>query len=231
MKLELDLLEQYQKVIGVDKIEQLYQIAKPLQNVKILHVNSTKVGGGVAEILEKMVPLTNALGIPCSWEIIQGDSEFYQCTKSFHNALQGNQVSIPKHLLDHYEELNIINAEKLRPAIEEADIVFIHDPQPLPIIKQFPNRKGKWIWRCHIDASRPNSTVWRYLKKYIINYDASIFSLPDFAHQLPVPMYIIPPSIDPLSEKNRDLDQAEIEAVYGLFNIDPNRPMILQVSR
>lgn len=231
MKVEVDMLDQYRQVVGNDKIEQLQQVAQPLQNLRIVHVNSTRIGGGVAEILEKMVPLTNSLGVETLWEVIQGDTEFYQCTKSFHNALQGNQVVIPQHLLNKYEAMNVVNAEKLRPILEEADIVFIHDPQPLPLITHFPKRKGKWIWRCHIDASRPNSVVWRYLKKFIVQYDATIFSLPDFAHHLPIPTYIIPPSIDPLSDKNRELDQSEIDKVYGLFNIDPQRPMILQVSR
>jgi trehalose synthase len=123
------------------------------------------------------------------------------------------------------------NAEELRPVLEDADIVFIHDPQPLPLLKHFPNRKGKWIWRCHIDLSHPYRPIWKYLKNFAANYDASIFSLADFAQPLPHTQYLIAPSIDPLSDKNKDLPEEEIQNIYRNFNLDPERPIITQVSR
>ncbi len=224
-------LADYEKVVGSDVIEQLFQLAAPLKNLKLVHVNSTKVGGGVAEILMKMVPLTKTLGIDTSWEVVTGKNEFYQCTKSFHNALQGNHVTIPNALLKAYEETNELNAETLRPALQDADIVIIHDPQPAPLITHFPTRKGKWIWRCHIDASKPFRPVWKYLREFTARYDASIFSLADFAQPMPHPMCLIAPSIDPLSEKNVDLSEGEIEAVCQQHGIDQQRRMIVQVSR
>ncbi len=224
-------LDAYTEIVGQDVIDQLAQLAAPLKGRKIVHVNSTRVGGGVAEILTKLVPLMNELGLETSWEVINGSPEFYQCTKNFHNALQGNPVAIPLSQLRSFEEINRENAELLRPSLKDADIVFIHDPQPAPLLSSFPKRKGKWIWRCHIDASRPHRPVWKYLRGFLLAYDASIWSLPDFAQVLPHPQYIIPPSIDPLSEKNITLSEEEITAVHGRFGIDPQRPLITQISR
>jgi len=194
-------------------------------------VNSTRVGGGVAEILDKLVPLTRELGIDSRWEVISGDSEFYQCTKSLHNAIQGNRITIPDTLLQHFQEVNEQNARQLRPLLEGADFVFIHDPQPVALLSHCPQRKGKWIWRCHIDASHPHRGVWRFIDRFVRGYDASIFSLPQFVQMLPHPAYIIPPSIDPLSDKNVDLSEDELDAVRTRFGIDPNAPMIAQISR
>ncbi len=226
-----DLLEAYARVAGQDAVDQLQQLSAPMKGAKFVHVNSTRVGGGVAEILMKMVPLMNELGIDTSWEVITGEDKFYQCTKSMHNALQGDQVHISEDLLKAYEETNSRNADLLRPALENADYVIIHDPQPAPLLKLCPNRKGKWVWRCHIDASNPHPPVWNYLSGYVQDYDASFFSLADFAQQLPHTQYLIPPSIDPLSDKNMELSQAEIDSTYEEFNLDPKRPIMLQVSR
>ena len=226
------ILENYKKVVGIEAIDQLLQLARPLKDLNIVHVNSTKVGGGVAEILTKMVPLTRMIGIDkCTWETIEGSNEFFHCTKNFHNALQGNKILPPKSHFNVFETTNAQNAEKLKPVLENADIVIIHDPQPLALIEHFPKRKGKWIWRCHIDASRPFRPVWTYLKQHIEKYDASIFSLAEFCHPLPMPMFIILPSIDPLSEKNMELSEQEIQEKTELFGIDRSRPMLLQVSR
>lgn len=225
------ILEHYVPIVGEDIVHQLYQIAAHLKDMKIVHINSTKSGGGVAEILDKMVSLTQALGIDTRWETIEGDNDFFRCTKSFHNALQGNHVTISKSQLEHYEKTNALNAERLTQVIQDADIVMVHDPQPASLITHFPDRKSKWIWRCHIDASRPYRPVWNYLHKFVSKYNASIFSLEDFAQPLSMPTFLVPPSIDPLSEKNIDLEKKEIDLIYELFKIDPQRPMILQVSR
>lgn len=226
------ILDDYGKIAGHTAIDQLLQLALPLKDLKIVHINSTRVGGGVAEILTKMLPLTQNLGIKnCTWDIIQGSPEFFLSTKHFHNALQGSKVLPPKGHFDTFEAVNAENAERLKPLLEDADIVIVHDPQPLGLIDHFPKRKGKWIWRCHIDASRPFKPIWNYLKKFVVQYDAAIFSMAEFAQPLPLPMFLILPSIDPLSEKNIDLPEQEIAKTTELFGIDPNRSLLLQVSR
>lgn len=224
-------IQDYAPVAGQEVIDHLRQLTRPLQGLKVVHVNSTMEGGGVAEILRELVPLKKELGIDVRWEVIHGGERFFECTKSFHNALQGKSVVVPDSMLQAYEKANEENAENLRSVLQEADVVFIHDPQPLPLLRWCPDRKGKWIWRCHIDMSHPFRPIWRYLRQFVLNYDASIFSLADFAQPLPHATYLIPPSIDPLSEKNIELSAQEISAIHDKFNLDADRPMLLQVSR
>ena len=225
------LLENYTAIVGNEVVNHLRQLAEPLKGMKVVHLNSTREGGGVAEILSWLVPLKRELGLDAEWEVLTGDQDFYQCTKSFHNGLQGSPVGIPPALLRAYERTNRENAERLRSKLEEADFVFIHDPQPAPLLGLCPNRKGKWAWRCHIDLSRPYRPVWKYLREFVAGYDASIWSLADFAQPLPHPLYLIAPSIDPLSQKNRVLNPGEVEAVFDRYDLNPEVPLITQVSR
>lgn len=224
-------LDAYAAVVGDAAVEQLYRLAEPLRGKTVVHINSTRQGGGVAEILEKMVPLKQELELDTHWDVIIGTPDFFRCTKSFHNGLQGTPVTLEQDLLRVFEQTNEDNARRLRPLLEEADVVFIHDPQPAPLLRFCPRRRGKWVWRCHVDASRPYRPVWRYLQPWVSGYDASIFSLAEFAQNLPHPQYLIPPSIDPLSDKNTELDPAEVAAVYDRFELDPERPLVVQVSR
>lgn len=225
------LLEKYVPIVGAEVIDHLRHLAEPLRGSRVVHVNSTREGGGVAEILSWLIPFKQELGLETSWEVIEGDPEFYQCTKSFHNGLQGAPVAIPARQLAAYEQTNRDNAERLRGLLSEADFVFIHDPQPAPLFQFCPEHKGKWVWRCHIDLSRPHRAVWKYLRDWVGSYDASIWSLADFAQPLPHPLYLIAPSIDPLSQKNRDLYPGEVDAVFDRHGLDPDLPLITQVSR
>lgn len=224
-------LEAYAEVTGAAVMDHLRQLAAPLRGRTVVHVNSTRAGGGVAEILTKLIPLKQALGLDARWLTLEGDPDFFQCTKWLHNAIQGSRADIPDTLLRAYEATNARNAEVLRPALEDADVVFIHDPQPAPLLSLCPRRRGKWVWRCHIDASNPGRRAWRYLRGFVAAYDASIFSLADFAHRLPHTQYLIAPSIDPLSDKNVDLGEVEVRDVLEEFGIDALRPILLQVSR
>ncbi len=224
-------LNSYEKTVGPVAISQLRQLAQNLKGTRVVHVNSTRVGGGVAEILRWLVPLMNDLGINASWEVIEGNEEFFKATKTFHNGLQGNAVALPQSMLDTYEQTVAENAGRLRPILEEADFVFIHDPQPATLFELCPQRKGKWVWRCHIDVSHPNRKVWNYLKTKLSSYDASVFSLSDFAQPLPHPQFIIAPSIDPLSEKNCELGQQEIKKALKILGVPNGLPIITQVSR
>jgi trehalose synthase len=227
----ISLLDRYAEHAGQDAVDQLRQLAEPLAGLKVVHVNSTRKGGGVAEILETQVPLMREVGLDASWEVIDGTDDFFACTKAFHNALQGKILPIADRLLRAYEDVNVKNAERLQPVLEEADVVFIHDPQPAPLLSHCGQRKGKWIWRCHIDLSHPYRPVWRYLRQFLLGYDASVFSLDAFVQPMPHPVFLITPSIDPLSEKNLPIDPETLSRVLEEFGIDPLRPMVLQISR
>ncbi len=224
-------LAAYENVVGHVAISQLKQLAQDLAGARVVHVNSTRAGGGVAEILQWLIPLMNDLGLNASREVIEGYSEFFNVTKTFHNGLQGSPVALPQSMIETYEQTLAENADRLRSTLEKADFVFIHDPQPAFLLDLCPNRKGKWIWRCHIDVSHPNRKVWNYLKRIVSGYDASIFSMPHFAQRLDHPQFIIAPSIDPLSEKNCELTQQEINTTLDRFSISKELPILTQISR
>ena len=226
-----EIINRYAEIIGQAAMDSLVNIAKRLKGKKIVHVNSTRAGGGVAEILSSMVPLSQELGLDVSWEVIEGDESFFNCTKMLHNTLQGMPGTLSEQQMDIYAKTNARNAEMLKNVLQDADYVFIHDPQPAALINSFPQRKGKWVWRCHIDVSSPNKSVWQFVKKQVSGYDASIFSLPDFAQKLPHPQFLITPSIDPLAEKNIPLDRSEVEKTYKDLGVPMDKPIILQVSR
>jgi trehalose synthase len=226
-----ELLAAYAEVAGQDVIAQLVWLAAPLKGLRVVHVNSTRQGGGVAEILGTLVPLMRALGLEVRWETVSGGPLFFECTKKLHNALQGQPAVLTDALRKEYEATTRRNAEELADVLREADVVFIHDPQPAALIAQVPERRGKWIWRCHIDVSHPHRPVWRFLRPFVERYDASVFSMPDFAQMLPHNVYLIPPSIDPLSEKNVDLPTDEVRRICGRLGLDVERPLMLQVSR
>jgi len=221
----------YEDVAGEVAVSQLRQLANSLTGARVVHVNSTREGGGVAEILSWLIPLMNDLGLEASWEVVEGHERYFNVTKSFHNGLQGTPVTLSDSMIETYEETVAANAERLRPILDEADFVFIHDPQPAFLLELCPNRKGKWIWRCHIDVSHPYRKVWSYLKSKVSAYNASIFSMSHFAQSLPHPQFIIAPSIDPLSEKNCELSGKEIKSTLTRFGISDKLPILTQISR
>jgi trehalose synthase len=202
------------------------RLCDKLRGRTFLHINSTKEGGGVAEILQRMIPLLRSTGIDARWEIIQGDLFFFEITKKIHNALQGYPENITEAMWEHYYEVNRRNAQSLN---VEADAVLIHDPQPAPLIDF--KKGGHWMWRCHIDISDPQKVIFDFLSFYARKYESAIFSIPKFARALGIDEFIIPPSIDPVSEKNRELSDQEIEETLNKFQINTDRPILLQVSR
>jgi len=220
-------LESYRDIAPKGTIDLAYNLAERLKGKTALHVNSTRFGGGVAEMLHRLIPMFNDLGINTRWEVIEGSPLFYKTTKSFHNALQGQVQEID---LEMFEEFLRINRKNARNLSLEADFTVIHDPQPAAFIYRKP-KKSKWIWRCHIDISKPQRKVWNFLKDYVSKYDGAIFSLPDFSQKLKIPQYLIYPSIDPLSDKNRDLSSKEIDDILSQYNVPRDKPIILQVSR
>jgi len=223
----MSLFENYREVAPKGMIDFLQRLADGVRGRRILHVNSTRIGGGVAEILRSLVPLLQDIGVEARWEVITGTEDFFAVTKSFHNALQGQEQSVSAEMLQTYIEVNRENAKGLS---LDGDYVIIHDPQPAALIAHKPGG-GRWIWRCHIDISHPQRKVWTFLRQFVVKYDGAIFSLPRFAQHLPIPQFLIYPSIDPLSDKNRDLSEQEQERILDRLNIPRDKPFFLQVSR
>lgn len=220
------MLDQYIGICPKGDLTLLQLLGEKLNDRTFLHINSTREGGGVAEILQRMLPVIEELGIHTRWEVIKGDTKFFDITKKIHNALQGNPETITEDMWKYHMDINRYNAEILN---LEADAVLIHDPQPSPLIEF--RKPGVWVWRCHIDVSNPQKEVCNYLTGYCEKYDAAVFSVAKFTRALPIDEFIISPSIDPVSEKNRELTHAEINETLNKFRIPADRPIILQVSR
>lgn len=224
----LPSLFDYRDVVGKNVVEELTILASYVGNRSIKMVNSTAVGGGVAEMLHRVVPLLNELGIQTTWEVIKGEPDFFDITKSFHNALQGKQEHFSKETLDTYLHYNELNNKDMT---FDEDLIVIHDPQPAALIDWNPKRKNKWVWRCHIDLSHPNQQLWRFLQTYIEQYDAAIFSSPLFSPELAIPQYQFYPTIDPLADKNKELDTDYIDQVLEKYEIPRDKPLVTQISR
>ncbi|MEW6584848.1 MAG: glycosyltransferase [Nitrospirota bacterium] len=220
------MFDEYVGIAPKGDLTLLQILGEKLNKRSFLHVNSTRAGGGVAEILQRMVPMLSELGIDARWEVIAGDERFFDITKKVHNALQGFPETVSQEMWDYHFEVNRLNAAKLD---LEADAVLIHDPQPAALVEF--RKKGKWIWRCHIDVSNPQEQVCDYLTRYCSKYDAAVFSVARFTRALPLHEFIVPPSIDPVSAKNRELGAEEIQETLSRFQIPTDRPMVLQVSR
>jgi trehalose synthase len=221
-------LDDYTTVLGEPEVAELRALAAPLQGRTVQMVNSTAVGGGVAEILTRLVPILQELGLAIRWDVITGGYDFFEVTKAFHNALHGGPYDMPPESFQVFLAYNEQNQARLQ---MEGELTVIHDPQPIALIKARHDRSGHWIWRCHIDLSRPNPAVWQFLEPWVDRYDGAIFSSPEFSRQLSIPQYLFYPCIDPLAEKNRELEPEFVRGILERFQIDPARPILTQVSR
>ena len=228
MEIEGRRFEEYLPFIDEETKERIVSVAIKLEGLKLTHVNATSFGGGVAEILRSLIPLMNSVGLKCEWEVIEAPNDFFNVTKKFHNTLQGADVEISQEEWELYEKVVEENVRKLKLA---GDFIVIHDPQPaaIPI---YHNNGKRWIWRCHIDLSTPNESIWKRFSKYLRSYEKYIFHLEEyFQSDLRGRSVAFPPSIDPLSDKNRELSEKEIKSVLERFSIDPSRPIITVVAR
>lgn len=219
-------IEDYIPIVGQSVIDDLRLLANRLEGKRIQNINSTAVGGGVAEILSRMVPLLKDLGVNATWDVIKGGTQFFEVTKKFHNALHGKPENISESDFNAFLETSQKNIEELD---TYGDIVFVHDPQPIGLVRK--KTDNKWIWRCHIDVSEPDKEVWKFLYGFITQYDASVFSAPSFSQKLPVRQFLISPSIDPLSDKNKELPQEVINGVLAKYGIVADKPIVTQISR
>lgn len=224
----LPALDQYVPIVGAPEIAGLRALASQLSGRSVQMVNSTAMGGGVAEILNRLVPLMQELSLQTRWDVITGSNQFFEVTKAFHNALHGSPYQPSQQDFDIFLATNEANRKRLQ---FDSDFTVIHDPQPVGMIEARSGRSGCWIWRCHIDLSHPNQDVWGFIRPFVHRYDGSLFSSPSFARQLPIPQYLFFPCIDPLSDKNVDLEPDYVRGVLERFNIDPARTILTQISR
>ncbi|PIY31134.1 MAG: glycosyl transferase family 1, partial [Candidatus Infernicultor aquiphilus] len=209
---------------------EIKRLALPLMEKKVIHINATSYGGGVAEILSTLVPLMKDVGLEAEWQVIKGSDDFFSVTKAIHNGLQGMDVSFTEEMKKIFLKNNQLN-EKLFE--DEYDFVVIHDPQPVAILNYRREKIGKWVWRLHIDPTQAQENIWQFIKPFVEKYDAAVFTLKEYVKEdLKMKnVAIIPPAIDPLSPKNIEMDQKMIEDIVRKFKVDPDRPIITQVSR
>jgi trehalose synthase len=220
-------VEDYEQYVGFETIERIREKAKPLQDLHVVHINSTYYGGGVSELLSSLTLLMNSLGIKTGWRVIQGSPDFFSFTKKMHNALQGGEINLTRRKKQLYEEVIYQNA--IRNHLDH-DVVIVHDPQPLAMINHY-RRKGPWIWRCHVDLSSPNKELWRYMVQFIEKYDTVILSIKDYVQKLKTPQLFFMPAIDPFSLKNRELNEYEIDERLKHYDIPTDHPLVVQISR
>ena len=228
-------LDDYCSVIGQPLIDEIRQLAEPLAGARVLHLNATSFGGGVAEILAALVPLMNDVGLNADWQVIRGSDDFYNVTKAMHNSLQGMFVDWTPEMQDVWLHHNQLNADLFDDAY---DFVIVHDPQPAGILsllkeRDTPAAAGKWVWRCHIDLTEAQVQTWDMLRQYVRDFDGAIFTAPEYVKDgMPGPqVFIVPPAIDPLSPKNVELPDDTYRAILERYGIDHERPFIAQISR
>jgi len=218
----------YAPIVGSSTVDDLHLLAERLRGKTIQNINSTAVGGGVAEILSRMLPLLHDLGVDVYWDVIKGNEKFFNLTKKIHNALHGVAETFGPGDLDYLIEVNRQNAKEV---LRGAEITFVHDPQPIALVEEKRSRGGKWIWRCHIDFTSPQPDVWEFLRTFVESYDAAVFSAPAFSRPLAIRQVLISPSIDPLSDKNKELPEDLIDSVCERFGLNRGRPIVTQISR
>lgn len=220
----------YRDVVGDHVVDRIETLSARLKGVRVCHINATAAGGGVAELLERLVPIYRTLGLKVDWRLIHGDKQFFTVTKGFHNGMQGGDYRVTSSVAEEYLAHNRAGAESLD---DEYDVVFVHDPQPAAVRHFCPQNRCRWVWRCHIDSSSPNSEVWQFLRPYVAEYDAVVFTMPQFVPKdlSPARVAFIAPAIDPYSAKNLSLPDELCRRVMAGYGVNLHAPIVLQVSR
>ncbi|HEX6210333.1 MAG TPA: glycosyltransferase [Methylomirabilota bacterium] len=219
-------IDDYRRVAPPGAVDMLLRLAARVRGRRLLNVSGGRFGGGPAEILHTLVPMMADLGVDAAWEITGGDPGFYATAGALRAALDGAERTLSDEALEHYVEMNRVSAKKIS---LDADVVLVHDILPATLVEH-RSAQGRWVWRCHFDTSRAQRRAWTFLRPYVNQYDAAIFSLPRFGRRLGIPRYVIAPSIDPLSEKNRDLTSREVATILRGLGIAQDRPILLQVA-
>jgi trehalose synthase len=226
-------LEEYRGLAPSLTLDRIHDAGRQLEGARVLHVNATPVGGGVAEMLLSVVPLMRDAGLHVDWFALHGSHEFFEVTKAYHNALQGRHTPWSREDFDLYRRVNEDNARRLRSVAADYDIVVVHDPQPLVLAEMLADTGPCWVWRCHIDLTSPSEPVWRRLLPHLDSYDLLIFSIPEYVPQELDASRVVTalPCIDPFRSKNAPLAPGEVLDVQRQYGIDASRPYMIQVSR
>jgi len=220
-------LDDYRAVAPAGTIDFLRRLSERVRRRRLLNVSASREVGGVAEILSGLVPLLEEVGVESAWDALDDAGTAAAMGARLHHALQGDEERVPDDLFDEFRRFTRARAAALEPV---ADLVVTHDALAAGLVEARP-QEGAWVWRCHLDVSRPQRRAWTFLRQYVVKYDAAVFSLPAFAQRLPIPQFMVYPAIDPLSDKNRELDEAEIGRVLGTLGVDRDKPILLQVGR
>jgi trehalose synthase len=227
--LGLHALEQYEPLIGAAAIERIAAKADGVRTMRVAHISSTFYGGGVTELLTPLTLMMNATGIETDWHLIQGTPGYFGCTKKLHNTLQGQSWDFSDAEKTIYEQVVFENSTRLH--LDDCDAIIVHDPQPLPLITHFVDREMPWLWQCHVDLSSPYAPVWSYLRQFVEQYSAAIFSLREYGQDIQVDQQFVTPAIDPFSAKNREMSDREIREFLSNYKIPTDRPLVTQISR
>ena len=222
--------DDYRAVAPSDVTETAFAAAARLRGARVLHINATSYGGGVAELLASEIGLLADAGVDAQWRVICPDAALFAVTKRMHNALQGRAVTFTQDDRDTWLSHN----EHCAGMVGDGwDVVVVHDPQPAALAAFAPEAGENWVWRCHIDTSTPDAGAWEMLRPYVERHAAAVFTLPQFRPpDLAVGRVVaIAPAIDPLSTKNRDLPAATAREIVARAGVDPDRPLVVQVSR
>ncbi len=218
-------LEDYRQVAPAGVVDIILRLAERVPGRRVVHVTGGRFGGGIAETLRAAVPILGELGVEAAWEITGGDPAFYTTARALEAALAGAERVLTDAALDHYLEMNRVNAKKLSLA---GDLVVVHDVAPATMVAQ--RTDARWVWRCHFDASGAQRRAWSFFRRFVNLYDAAVFSLPEFGRRLTIPQYVIHPSIDPLSEKNRELTPREVASMLASLRVEQDKPLLVQVG-
>src|SRR3954464_698608 len=227
--LGLHPIEQYEPLIGAATLERIAAKVDRVRTMRVAHISSTFYGGGVTELLTPLTLMMNAMGIETDWHLIQGTPGYFGCTKKLHNTLQGDSLDFSDDEKTIYEQVVLENATRLH--LDDCDAIIVHDPQPLPLITHFSDREMPWLCQCHVDVSSPYAPVWSYLRQFIEQYNAAIFSLPEYGQDLRIDQQFVTPAIDPFSAKNREMSDREIGEFLSNYKIPTDRPLVTQISR
>ncbi len=226
-KFQLPSIEDFEPLVGAEMVDRIMAKVAPLRDMHIVNINSTYYGGGVAEILSSLTLLMNAAGIRTGWRVLEGRPDFFSVTKKMHNALQGGEISLSDLKRNIYEEVVFENACRMH---LDHDLVIVHDPQPLPLITHY-RKTAPWIWRCHLELTKPHPDVWAYLVPFIERYDAVVLSLPEYAQKIGPPQRFIMPAINPFTTTNKELTEEDIDERLDHYDIPRDLPLVVQISR